>query len=71
MTLEDAQKLVAILSDNSGNFCTCWVCEKAYAQDLQRTFPELRWGYEEKDDQSGEAILMVRLPEPGDTHVSV
>lgn len=62
LSLDDAQKIATMLSDDTLSFCTCWVCTKAYAADLQQAFPELQWGYEEKADQSNEGIVTVTGP---------
>ena len=62
LSMDDAQKLAALLSNNSLSFCTCWVCTRDYARELQQAFPELQWGYEEKADQSNEGIVTVTVP---------
>ena len=64
LSLDDAQKIATMLSDNTLSFCTCWVCASDYARELQHAFPELQWGYEEKADQSNEGIVTVTGPAP-------
>lgn len=65
MTLDDGKKLAAMLSDGDLASCTCWVCIKGYALDLQQIFPELHWGFYEKDDTSNEGVLTVTVPQEG------
>lgn len=52
MTLEDARRLAALLSqeDNADTWCTCWCCMDSLAKRLSAAFPPHRFVVREAAD---------------------
>ena len=48
MTIDEARKVAAIAETADGGCC---VCVRSLAEELQETFPEFTWTFEEEEEQ--------------------